>query len=125
MENSLGELLVLDQPYCNEYYEYAIKQRILENMVWNGENVAQQLQLVESRLRGARNNALGFVNTPNFAEMRKMWEVNRRAQYHNYYNMFLSYAPIQPRVVSGPRTAAAQAAVNSATCATTSTSTVK
>ncbi len=125
MENSLGELLVLDQPYCNEYYEYAIKQRILENMVWNGENVAQQLQLVESRLRGARNNALGFVNTPNFAEMRKMWEVNRRAQYHNYYNMFLSYAPIQPRVVSGPRTAAAQAAVNSAICATTSTSTVK
>jgi hypothetical protein len=28
--------------------------------------------------------------------------MNRRAQYHNYYNMFLSYAPVNPRVVSGP-----------------------
>jgi|TARA_B110000114_G_scaffold9170_1_gene9170 hypothetical protein len=104
MENAQGDLLVLDQPYCNEYYEYAIKQRILENMVWNGENVSQQLQLVETRLRGARNNALGFVNTPDFQEMRKVWHMNRRAQYHNYYNMFLSYAPVNPRVVSAPNT---------------------
>ncbi len=104
MENAAGELLVLDQPYCNEYYEYAIKQRILENMVFNGENVSNQLQLVETRLRASRNNALSFVNTPNFAEMKKMWEVNRRAQYHNYYNMFLRYTPINPRIVSGPRT---------------------
>ena len=104
MENAAGELLVLDQPYCNEYYEYAIKQRILENMVFNGENVSNQLKLVETILRASRNNALSFVNTPNLAEMKKMWEVNRRAQYHNYYNMFLSYAPINPRIVSGPRT---------------------
>jgi hypothetical protein len=102
MENADGDLLVLDQPYCNEYYEYAIKQRILENMVWQGENVSQQLGLIETRLRAARNNALSFVNTPDFAEMRKLWSMNRRAQYHNYYNMFLSYAPVNPRVVSGP-----------------------
>jgi len=105
MEDTSGNLLVLDQPYCNEYYEYAIKQRILENMIWQGENVSQQMGLVETRLRAARNNALSFVNTPDFAEMRKVWTMNRRAQYHNYYNMFLSYAPVNPRVVSGPRTA--------------------
>ena len=58
MEDDTGDLLVLDQPYCNEYYEYAIKQRILENMVWNGENVSQQLGLVEGRLRAARNLSL-------------------------------------------------------------------
>jgi len=102
MEDTFGDLLVLDHPYCNEYYEYAVKQRILENMVWQGENVSQQLNLIETRLRGARNNALTFVNTPDFAEMRKVWTMNRRAQYHNYYNMFLSYAPVQPRVVSAP-----------------------
>lgn len=101
MEDSNGDLLVLDQPYCNEYYEYALKERILENMVWQGENVSQQLGLVTGRLRAARNNALGFVNTPNFAEMRKLHTMNRRAQYHNYYNMFLSYAPSNP-VASGP-----------------------
>jgi hypothetical protein len=93
MEAPNGDLLVLDQPYCNEYYEYALKQRILENLIWQGENVTQQLNLVETRLRAARNNALSFVNTPDFAEMRKLWEVNRKAQYHNYYNMFLSHAP--------------------------------
>ena len=49
MEDDQGDLLVLDQPYCNEYYEYAVKERILENMVWNGENVSQQLNLVSSR----------------------------------------------------------------------------
>ena len=119
MEDDQGDLLVLDQPYCNEYYEYAIKQRILENMIWNGENVSQQLGLVENRLKAARNNALSFVNTPNFAEMRKVFTMNRRAQYHNYYNMFLSYAPINPRVVSVPTSASATTTTASTSCGTT------
>lgn len=101
MENTNGDLLVLDHPYCNEYYEYALKQRILENMLWQGENVSQQLNLIEGRLRAARNNALGFINTPDFQEMQKVFTMNRRAQYHNYYNMFLSYAPANPRL-AGP-----------------------
>jgi hypothetical protein len=91
MEDHNGNLLVLDQPYCNEYYEYALKQRILENMVFAGENVVNQMNLIEGRLRAARNNALGFVNTPDFAEMRKVWWMNRRAQYHKYYDMFKSH----------------------------------
>jgi hypothetical protein len=94
MEDHEGNLLVLDHPYCNEYYEYALKQRILENMMFAGENVGNQMGLIEGRLRAARNNALGFVNTPDFAEMRKVWTMNRRAQYHNYYNMFKSHPTI-------------------------------
>ena len=94
LENNEGDLLVLDHPYCNEYYEYAIKQRILENMVFAGETgAAQQLNLIEQRLRAARNNALSFINTPDFKDYLKIWEVNRKAQYHNYYNMFKSYPP--------------------------------
>jgi hypothetical protein len=91
LEDEHGNLLVLDHPYCNEYYEYAIKQRILENMIFAGENVGKQIQLIETRLRAARNNALSFVNTPDFEEMRKIWEVNKRAQYSNYYDMFKSH----------------------------------
>ena len=94
MEDSDGNLLVLDHPYCNEYYEYALKQRILENMIFAGENVSNQLGLIEQRYRAARNNALGFVNTPDFREMQNLWLLNRRAQYHNYYNMFKSYPVI-------------------------------
>jgi hypothetical protein len=101
MESPSGDLLVLDQPLCNEYYEYGLKQRILENMIWQGEQMAPQLQLVETRLRAARNNALSFVNTPDFAEMQKVFVMNRRAQYHNYYNMFMSHAPYNPRLHRG------------------------
>lgn len=90
MEDTGGNLLVLDHPYCNEYYEYALKQRILENMIFAGENVVNQLSLIEGRLRAARNNALSFVNTPDFAQMKRLWEKNRKAQYHKYYNMFKS-----------------------------------
>ena len=90
MENSEGELVVMDHPLVNEYYEYAIKQRILENMVFAGEPVSQQLNLIEVRLRAARNNALSFVNTPNYSELQKIWSMNRRAQYDKYVNMFKS-----------------------------------
>jgi len=88
LEDDQGNLLVLDHPMINEYYEYAIKQRLLENLFINGEDVAQKLQLVEQRLRGARNNALSIVNTPDFAEMYKLWQINRKGMYHKYYNMF-------------------------------------
>lgn len=90
MEDTNGNLLVLDHPYCNEYYEYALKQRILENMLFDGENVTPQLTLIEQRLRAARNNALTYVNTPDFKEMQNVWQTNRKAQYHNYYSMFKS-----------------------------------
>jgi hypothetical protein len=57
----------------------------------SGEQVQNHLQLMSQQLRAARNVALGFVNTPDFAEMRKLHDVNRKAQYHNYYNMFKNY----------------------------------
>jgi hypothetical protein len=90
LEDEEGNLLVLDHPMINEYYEYAIKQRLLENLFMNGEDVAAKMQLVEQRLRAARNNALTIVNTPDFAEMKALWEMNRKAQYGKYYDMFKS-----------------------------------
>ena len=93
MTNENGELLVPDHDLLNEYYEYALKQRIMENLFLNGEDVAQRMQLVEQRTKAARNNALSLVNTPNFKEMEKLWWTNRRAQYSKYYDMFKSYSP--------------------------------
>jgi hypothetical protein len=76
----------------NEYYEYAVKQRILENLMMNDDTTAaNKLQIVEQRLRAARNNALSIVNTPNFSEMKQLWEMNIKAQYSKYYDMFKSY----------------------------------
>lgn len=91
MEDEEGNLLVPDHDMINEYYEYALKERILENLYLSGEDVGQKFQLVQQKLRVARNHALTIVNTPNFAEMKKMWETNRKAMYGKYYNMFKSY----------------------------------
>jgi hypothetical protein len=92
MEDDQGNLLVPDHDLINEYYEYAFKQRILENLYINGEDVAQRIQIVEQRVKAARNNALSFINTPNFREMEQLWWTNRRAQYGKYYDMFKSYS---------------------------------
>ena len=91
LENEDGELMVPNHPMLNEYYEYGLKKRILENLVMDGVNVAPQLQLVSGEYRAARNNALSIVNTPNFSEMEKVWAMNRKAMYGKYYDMFKSY----------------------------------
>lgn len=91
LENDEGDILVPDHDLLNEYYEYALKQRILENLVMNDETAIQKLQLIEQRLRAAKYQALSLVNTPNFAEMKQVWAMNRRAQYAKYYDMFRSY----------------------------------
>jgi hypothetical protein len=93
LEDNDGNLLVPDHDLLNEYYEYALKQRILENLFMNGEDVSQRMSMIEQRLRAARNQALSLVNTPNFKEMEKLWWTNRRAQYNKYYDMFKSYSP--------------------------------
>lgn len=89
-----GNILVPDHEMINEYYEYALKKRILENLIMNGESVGEKFNLISNELRAARNYALSIVNTPNFKEMQKLWQVNRKAQYANYYNMFKSYSGV-------------------------------
>jgi hypothetical protein len=91
LEDDDGNILVPDHPMLNEYYEYALKKKILESMIMDGDNVVQQMQMIIPELRAARNNALTIVNTPNFSEMAKTWESNRKAMYHKYYQMFESY----------------------------------
>jgi hypothetical protein len=93
MEDDEGNLLVLDHPLVNDYYEYAIKERLLENLILAGEQVQHQYALVAPKLKMARNAAIGFANTPDFHEIKQIWELNRKAQYHNYYRMFQSKAP--------------------------------
>jgi len=96
MVDDNGNLMVPDHELLNEYYEYALKQRIFENLFINGEDVAQRMQLMDAKLREARNNALSLVNTPNFKEMEKLWLTNRKAMYGKYYYMFMSHSPNNP-----------------------------
>jgi hypothetical protein len=93
LEDENGNLMVPDHELLNEYYEYALKERILENLYMNGEDVAQRLQLIAPKLKAARNQALSLVNTPNFREIEQIWAANRKAQYGKYYDMFKSHSP--------------------------------
>lgn len=83
-----GNLLVLDHPICNEYYEYAIKKRILENMVLNGEDVVNQLKYIDQQRRNARIEAVTLVNMGDFSEHIANFQMNRRAMYNKYYHQF-------------------------------------
>jgi hypothetical protein len=93
MEDENGNLLVPDHDGINDYYEYGLKRKILETLFMENENVGNKLQLIEQRYREARNLAMTIVNTPNFEELRKMWETNRKAVHARYYNMFKSISP--------------------------------
>ncbi len=98
LEDEEGNLLVVDHDMINEYYEYALKQRIIENLVMNDEEMnPNKIQLIEQRYRAARNNALSIVNTPNFGELKELYQANRNAQYSKYYDMFASYPRINIR----------------------------
>ncbi len=88
LQDEEGNLMVPDHPMINDYYEYAFKKRILENLYLNGEDVAQRLQVIIPELKAARSNAFSLVSTPNFKEMQELWWTNRRAQYSKYYDMF-------------------------------------
>jgi len=91
LEDDEGNLLVVDHDLLNEYYEYALKQRILENLIMNDEEVnPNKIQLIEQRLRAARNNALSVVNTPNFGEIKELYKANRNAMHAKYFDMFSS-----------------------------------
>jgi hypothetical protein len=91
MVDEHGNLIVVDHPMINEYYEYSLKKRIIENLLMDNVNVGTQYQLINAELRAARNYALTIVNTPNFSEIAKVWALNRKAMYAKYYNMFKSY----------------------------------
>jgi hypothetical protein len=89
MEDKDGNLLVLDHPMINEFYEYALKERILEILLGNNETInGNFISRVDQKLRMARNNAKSIVNTPDFAELKRMWKTNRQAMFNKYYKMF-------------------------------------
>lgn len=91
LEDEEGNLLVLDHPEINNYYEYAVKCRLLENILMDGDSTAGgQYQLAEGKLRESRNRALTIVNTPDFREMQNLRDLNRKAFYSRFYQPFYS-----------------------------------
>ena len=90
MEDDDGNLLVLDHPMINEYYEYALKTRVYENLLLQGEQYSEIYKLMRQNMRDARLEARNVVFTPDFKELQDVWVANRIVQYNKYYRMFQS-----------------------------------
>lgn len=89
MEDEDGNLIVLDHEMVNDYYEYSLKQRLIENLIANGETIPQNLfQIVESRYKQAKVEADTLINMPDFAEMELAHRLNRQAMYRKFYHIF-------------------------------------
>lgn len=88
LENEEGELLVIDHPLLNDYYEYAVKLRIVENIWFSGEDVREKLLYLTQRIVPAKKEAYNVANMPDFKEIQDTLEMNRKAAYQRYFSMF-------------------------------------
>lgn len=88
MEDDDGNLLVLDHPTVNEYYEYALKTRICENLIAAKHQVQNLFSLMNQQLRKAKQDALSYIRTPDFKELHRVWKMNRKIMNHKYLDMF-------------------------------------
>jgi hypothetical protein len=84
-----NNILILDHPLVNDFYEYAVKKRFMENMLANKEGDFLQLyQVMSEEYRKARIQAIGFVNTPEYGDLQRMFIDNRRRFYKKYIGYF-------------------------------------
>lgn len=86
---SKEDIMIYDHPLVRDYYEYAVKEKILEDIWLNGKDaVLQRYQLVTEKHRQSKIEAKRFVNTPDFNEL-KAYHRNHRIKMYNRY-----FAPI-------------------------------
>lgn len=89
MENSDEDLLIIDHPLVEPYYEAELIKQILKLIVYNKDaDVAQLYQDSLRELGRARKQAMDFVNTPGYDEIRNLFQ-SQRVRLHNKY-----FAPI-------------------------------
>lgn len=84
-----GNVLILDHPLTTEYYEYAVKKHILENIMLNNQaDVAQKLMYIKNELRDARIRAHNFVGTIEYSQIQETFAANRRRFWNKYNSIF-------------------------------------
>ena len=81
-----GNVIILDHPLTNEYYEYEVKTRIYEDLWLNGtEEVVNKLKYIKEESRKAKIIAKNFVNTFDFGEFKQVYYANRRRMAEKYF----------------------------------------
>ncbi len=89
MRNEQGEDIVLFHPQVNEYYEWALKARILENILYNTEaDVAGLLKDARNQRNLAFHDAVNFVMGKEAREWQQYEHEHARKFFHQYYQIF-------------------------------------
>jgi hypothetical protein len=91
MEDDDGNLLVLDHPEINQYYTWAIKEVILENLYLNGEDMGQRVRYAHDKKEEYRYQALSISNMPNYRDCIKTIETIRRNHNRQYWHPLSRY----------------------------------
>lgn len=88
MLDEQNNIIILDHPLVNDYYEYAVKKKFFENMMLNKEgDFTQAYQIMVEELRKAKVRGVGFINTPEFGDLQRMFIDNR----HKFYKKYIGY----------------------------------
>lgn len=92
MVDESGELLIVDHPLINDYYEYSVKEKILENFLLNSDDdVVNKLKYTTEQKRLARIDAMNFVYMPEYTEIVQYQNAKRQNFYNRYLKMFERY----------------------------------
>lgn len=89
LKNEKGEILIPFHPMVNEYYERAIKARILENILYNTEaDVGTLLKDARHERNLAFHDAVDFVMSKENREWNKYTKKREHEFFHRYYSIF-------------------------------------
>lgn len=89
LENEQGELLVIDHPMINEWMEYEVKSRILENLYYNGEpDLERRLHDVRTQAAKYKQEAMNIAYMPDWKVVVQTFKKERDNMNRKYIEPF-------------------------------------
>ena len=89
LEDENGDPMIPFHALLNDYYEYSLKERILENMYLNSEaDVLQKLQYVTLKKKEAYLDAWQFTGTPEHGELDRFDKQRSQNFYNKWFKMY-------------------------------------
>lgn len=92
MVNEDNEILLVNHPLLTDYYEYSVKEKMLENyMLNNDSDVSSKLKYIIEQKKLARIDAMNFVYMPEFTEITAYQKAKRENFYNRFFKQFERY----------------------------------
>lgn len=88
LQNENGELMVPFHPLISNWYEWCIKEKILQDMLFNSDgDIVNKLKYASSEKAKYWLDALSFVSDPFYKELQQIQHRKELAFYDQYYNL--------------------------------------